>query len=207
MLPQARYKHTQDGIEWQSVPGDRLASGLVHGHFNGIQQEHSIFQLIRRTKRWLSVPWDTSLMGRYFPPVLYSTLKRGRVRSTMAINTWAYHRYFPGPRGTSRFPSLTADGSGVKQMGGNKSRKIGLPVGWCCCRMLVELRAYSDSARFISSAQITHGTCRQQKILIHPQLFVIHDVYFVCDCFGHRNSRTESVIISVLRSYLKPMNS
>lgn len=36
MLPQARYKHTQDGIEWQSVPGDRLASSLVHGHFNGI---------------------------------------------------------------------------------------------------------------------------------------------------------------------------
>lgn len=32
-------------------------------------------------------------------------------------------------------------------------------------------------------------------------------VYFVCDGFGHQNSRTESIIISFLHLYLKPMNS
>jgi len=89
-------------------------------------------------------------MGKYFPPVLRSTLKCGRVRSAVA-NTRAHH---------SHFPSVTADGSEVKQMGGNKSRKGVLPAGWCCCRELIELRAYSDSARFISSTQITRGTFR-----------------------------------------------
>lgn len=144
-------------------------------------------------------------MGNYVPPVLYSTLKYGRVRSAMAIGTWAYPRYLPGLR--YRFPSLTADGSEVKQMGGNKSQKMGF-----ACWMVLLQRAHRAPCIFsqckVHFQWTDHPWHIQVAEDINSSIAVCNPshVYFVCDIFGHRNSRTDRIcyhffLTSVFKTY------
>lgn len=142
-------------------------------------------------------------MGKYFPPVLYSTLKCGRVRSAVAIDTGAHHRHCPGP-------SLTADGSEVKQMGGKRLRKM----CFACWMVLLQGAHRAHSAPCIFRQCKVHFQCTDHPWHIqvaentNSSIAVCNPshVYFVCDVFGHRNSRTDRIcyhffLTSVFKTY------